>query len=195
VQKLMRRRPSPAMVVAFVALVAALGGSAVALPGKNKVDKNDIKKNAVGAKQIKTGAVAGSEAKNDSLTGADVDESSLAKVPSAAAADSATTATTATNAGTVGGVQVFSATAQVEIPTFGAGNNQCNTASVAVPGVQRGDVVTATPTTQASGNDQVMVTVKEISVANAVRMQGCISADATTPHDPQSEEYRFVWFR
>jgi hypothetical protein len=38
-------RPSPALIVALIALVAALAGSAVALPGKNKVDKNDIKKN------------------------------------------------------------------------------------------------------------------------------------------------------
>jgi hypothetical protein len=94
------------MMVAFAALLAALGGSAVALPGKNKVDKNDIKKNAIGAKQIKTGAVGGSEAKNNSLKGADIDESSLDAVPNANRAASAATADTATTADTVAGQQI-----------------------------------------------------------------------------------------
>ena len=52
-----RKRPSAALIVAMVALVAALAGSAVALPGKNAVDKNDIKKNAVKSKAIKNGQV------------------------------------------------------------------------------------------------------------------------------------------
>jgi hypothetical protein len=33
------RRPSPAMVVAVIALVLALGGAAVALPGRNSVSR------------------------------------------------------------------------------------------------------------------------------------------------------------
>ena len=37
-----RRRPTPAIVVAVIALVAALGGAAVALPGRNSVRSNDI---------------------------------------------------------------------------------------------------------------------------------------------------------
>ena len=65
-------RPSPALIVAIIALIAALAGGAVALPGKNKVDKNDIKRNAVKGKQVKDNA----------LTGADVDESTLGQVPS-----------------------------------------------------------------------------------------------------------------
>jgi hypothetical protein len=83
-----KRLPSPALVIAFIALVAALGtGSAVALVGKNTVAADDIKKNAVGASEIKKNAVGASEIKssavrssevqNNSLTGADIDESSL----------------------------------------------------------------------------------------------------------------------
>jgi hypothetical protein len=49
--------PSPAMLVAMVALVMALGGSALALPGKNSVKSNDIAANAVKGKDIATGAV------------------------------------------------------------------------------------------------------------------------------------------
>jgi hypothetical protein len=83
-----KRLPSPALVIAFIALVAALGtGSAVALVGKNTVAADDIKKNAVGASEIKKNAVGASEIKgsavrssevqNNSLTGDDIDESSL----------------------------------------------------------------------------------------------------------------------
>jgi hypothetical protein len=86
--KRLKRLPSPALVIAFIALVAALGtGSAVALVGKNTVAADDIKKNAVRASEIKknavraseikSGAVRSSEVQNDSLTGADIDEGSL----------------------------------------------------------------------------------------------------------------------
>ena len=100
---LMKRRPSPAMAVAFAALVAAMSGTAIALPGKNKVDKNDIKKGAVGKKQLKKNSVNGGKIKNNRVKGADVDESSLGQVPSAASATTATTATNAANAGAVNG--------------------------------------------------------------------------------------------
>jgi hypothetical protein len=112
---LARRKPSPAMAVAFVALLAALSGTAVALPGKNTVDSGDLKtgavknadlgRNAVTGLKVKNGSLTGSDVRNnsltgndvrglkggdvndDSLTGADVNESSLGKVPSAANAD------------------------------------------------------------------------------------------------------------
>jgi hypothetical protein len=73
------RRPSPALIVAITALVAALSGTAIALPGKNSVKSNDIQKNAVGSSDIK----------NNKVKGADVKESSLGQVPSAANADRA----------------------------------------------------------------------------------------------------------
>ena len=100
--KLIPRRPSPAMALAFVALLAALSGTAIALPGKNSVQSNDIKrnaitspkikKNAVRSSDIKKGAVRSSDVKNDSLTGADILEGSLGTVPSANVANSAAAA-------------------------------------------------------------------------------------------------------
>ncbi len=51
------RRPSPAMVVAVTALVLALGGAAVALPGRNSVRSNDIKPHNVKLSDIARGAV------------------------------------------------------------------------------------------------------------------------------------------
>lgn len=53
--KLRRLRPSPAMVVALLALVVAVGGTAVAA---TKIGTNQIKNNAVTKKKIKKGAVS-----------------------------------------------------------------------------------------------------------------------------------------
>jgi hypothetical protein len=102
------RRPSPALAVAFVALVAALSGTAVALPGKNTVDSGDIKKNAVRSADIKNGGAASADLRNNgvtsadvrdnALTGTDIDEASIGTVPSANSANSATNATNAANA-------------------------------------------------------------------------------------------------
>jgi hypothetical protein len=45
------------MLVAVIALVAGLAGSALALPGRNSVKSNDIKRGAVKGTDIATGAV------------------------------------------------------------------------------------------------------------------------------------------
>ena len=50
-------RPSPALVVAMVALVAAVSGTALALPGKNSVKSNDIADGAVKGRDSATQAV------------------------------------------------------------------------------------------------------------------------------------------
>src|SRR5215204_866519 len=87
---LRRLRPSPAMVVACIALSVALGGTgyaAIKLP-----------KNSVGTKQLKKNAVTSPKVKANALTGADIKESSLGTVPSATNATNATNATHATNA-------------------------------------------------------------------------------------------------
>ena len=91
-KQLARLRPSPAMVVACIALTVALGGTSVAAI-------QALPKNSVGTKQLKRNAVTSPKVKNNAITGADVNEGSLAKVPSAASADSAANATNAANAG------------------------------------------------------------------------------------------------
>lgn len=75
------RRPSLSLLVALVALVVALGGTAGALPGTGSVQSNDIKANAIKSKHVK----------RDALKGADIKESSLATVPSAATAGNGAT--------------------------------------------------------------------------------------------------------
>src|SRR5262245_12752383 len=93
-----RRLPSPAAVIAIVALVFAVSGVAVALPGKNSVGTKDIKKNAVTAAKVKDGAITTAKIGNDAVTGAKVDEATLGTVPSASTAATATKATSAETA-------------------------------------------------------------------------------------------------
>ena len=98
--RILRRRPSPSMIVAMVALSVALAGTATALPGRARVKKDDIsraavrsvhiKSRAVQSKHIKSRAVTRSkiakraissnEVGQDALTGANIVESSLSTV-------------------------------------------------------------------------------------------------------------------
>ncbi len=68
-KRLSKLRPSPALVVALAALVAATSGAALALPGKNSVTKNDIKNGAVTTKKIAKGAVGSQQIKGKSIKG------------------------------------------------------------------------------------------------------------------------------
>lgn len=83
--RMLSRRPSPAVVIACVALFVALGGTgyaAVKINGKN----------------LKNGSVTGAKLKKNTLTGRQINESKLGTVPKAALATTATSATTATTA-------------------------------------------------------------------------------------------------
>jgi hypothetical protein len=116
------RRPSASMVVALIALVVAMGGTgyaAITLP-KNSVGTAQLKKNAVTTKKIKKGAVNSKKVKNDSLTGADILESSLGKVPSAAAADNAANASHADSAAAIDRAIVRTAAGTTSGPTAAA---------------------------------------------------------------------------
>src|SRR3954471_10377928 len=64
---LRRGRPSPAMVVAFIALLAALTGTAAALPGSGTVRSDDLRTGSVGKRAIRNGAVGKGEAKSGSI--------------------------------------------------------------------------------------------------------------------------------
>jgi hypothetical protein len=91
------RRPSPAMVIAVVALVCALTGTAWAALGKNSVGSRQLKAKAVTTGKIANNAVNSAKVANGSLGGADINVSALGVVPKANSADSAG------NANTVGG--------------------------------------------------------------------------------------------
>lgn len=91
-------RPSPAMIVAIIALIVALSGTAIAAGvGKNSVGSRQIKAKAVTTNKLANGAVTGAKVRDASLSGADIDLSALGTVPSA------TEAAHASNADAVGG--------------------------------------------------------------------------------------------
>jgi hypothetical protein len=104
--RLLSRRPSPAMIVALLALFVALGGSSYAAV---KIGARDIQRGAVGTRAIANNSirsadihdatVSGADVKDDSLTNADIDNTNLS-AKSAETAARATTATTATSAST-----------------------------------------------------------------------------------------------
>ena len=56
-----RRRISPALVLSVVALFAALSGAAVALPGMNTVQSNDVINEALKSADLKDGEVGSSD--------------------------------------------------------------------------------------------------------------------------------------
>jgi hypothetical protein len=83
-------RPSPALIVASIALFVALSGigyTAVVLPA-----------GSVGAKQLKRGAVTSAKVRDNSLRGRDIREPTLGRVPLASRAATAGIAMTATRA-------------------------------------------------------------------------------------------------
>jgi hypothetical protein len=103
------RRPSAALVVAMLALVVALGGTAFAGPVAQLAK-------TISGSSIKAHSIKGNRLVNNTLTGTQIKESTLATVPSAFVAGNAsaantantattaTTATTAANAAALGGV-------------------------------------------------------------------------------------------
>ncbi len=92
---LLARRPSPAMIVALLALVFALTGTAWAALGKNSVGSKQLKKGAVTTAKLKKEAVTAGKVKKHSLTGKNINLAKLGTVPSATNASTATTAGTA----------------------------------------------------------------------------------------------------
>ncbi len=76
-KRLSTLRPTPALIVAMTALVMAMSGAAVALPGKGDVESNDIEKNAVLSKHIAKNAVASQEVAGKSLKGNDLKDGAI----------------------------------------------------------------------------------------------------------------------
>jgi hypothetical protein len=73
-RRLIKRRPTPAMAVAFVALFAALSGIAVAgpsIPGSGRVHSADIHNGQVKRADLGRNAVTSSKVRNGSLLAAD----------------------------------------------------------------------------------------------------------------------------
>src|SRR6478672_1007122 len=90
------QRPSPAMIVAILALVVALGGTAFAGP----VAK--VARLISGDKTIKKGSLSGNRLRKHTITATQLNMAKLGTVPSATRAKSADSATHATGADSSG---------------------------------------------------------------------------------------------
>jgi hypothetical protein len=64
------RRPSPALVISVISLAVALSGTAVGLPGKNKVDSGDVKNNNLQSKDVKDNNLLSQDLKDGAAVGA-----------------------------------------------------------------------------------------------------------------------------
>ncbi len=62
-------RPTPAMFVAVAALVMAMSGAAIALPGKNSVDSSDLAKGSVTARAIAKSTITSKQIEGKSIKG------------------------------------------------------------------------------------------------------------------------------
>jgi len=102
-----RRRPSPALAVACLALFVALGGTVLAA---TKIDGRTIKVKSLPGNRLTLGSLPGNRLQPgtihgdrlapQSITGAQIDAATLGQVPSADHANSATSADTARHADT-----------------------------------------------------------------------------------------------
>jgi hypothetical protein len=92
-------RPSPATIIALIALFVALGGTGYAALKKNSVGRRQLKPNAVSSIKIKNhavtrkklarNAVGGFQIGADTITGRNIQEATLEQVPRAAVAGAA----------------------------------------------------------------------------------------------------------
>jgi hypothetical protein len=116
-KSILSRRPSPALVIACIALFLSLGGVSYGVATgfidsrelkDNTVRSRDVRNNTLRTFDIRNNEVRGFDIRNssiqgrdvafDTLTGDDISEEDLGKVPSAGTAD------TATSANAVGGI-------------------------------------------------------------------------------------------
>ena len=121
-KSLLRRRPSPALIIASIALFVSLSGVSYGVATgfidsreikNNEVRSLDIRNNEIRTRDLRNNEVRGIDIRNstvqsrdialNAVTGDDVKEDTLQKVPSAMLADSATSAATA---GEVGGIEL-----------------------------------------------------------------------------------------
>jgi hypothetical protein len=108
---ILRRRPSPALVISMIALFVSLSGVSYGVATgfidsreikNNEIRSRDIRNNEVRTRDLRNNEVRGIDIRNstvqgrdialNTVTGEDISESTLGKVPSATAADAAASA-------------------------------------------------------------------------------------------------------
>lgn len=76
-------RVGSAHLIAVAALVMAVTGTSVALPGANSVDSGDLKKNSVTGAKIKNKSIGSGDIRANGLNGGQINEAKLGQVNSA----------------------------------------------------------------------------------------------------------------
>jgi hypothetical protein len=108
---ILRRRPSPALVISIIALFVSLSGVSYGVATgfidsreikNNEIRSLDIRNNEIRTRDLRNNEVRGIDIRNstvqgrdialNTVTGEDINETTLGKVPSATAADAATSA-------------------------------------------------------------------------------------------------------
>ena len=106
-KSILRRRPSPALVISMIALFVSLSGVSYGVATgfidsreikNNEIRSLDIRNNQIRTRDLRNNEVRGIDIRNstvqgrdialNTVTGEDINESTLGKVPSATAADS-----------------------------------------------------------------------------------------------------------
>lgn len=110
-KRILARRPSPALVIACIALFVALGGVSYGV-ATGSIDSREIRNNTIRTQDLRNNDIRGIDIRNstirtrdvalNTLTGSDIAESKLGKVPQSAKADAAD------NASSLGGVAATS---------------------------------------------------------------------------------------
>jgi hypothetical protein len=116
-----RRKPSPAMIVAILALIVAMAGGAYAAA---------VPKNSVGAKQLKKNAVKTGKIVNGAVTSGKI-------------ANNAVTSDKIANQAVTSGKFFLSVVANLNFPIISA--SDCGTLPVSTPGITANDHVLVTP--------------------------------------------------
>ena len=147
-------RPSAALVISVIALIAALSGTAyAAVLSANSVGTKQLKNNAVTNKKINNGAISTSKIKNGAITTAKLGRGAVTAnqlntngltVPNALhanSADSATNASTATSAATANSASTAAALTGVNFVQTAAIPNPANSQNTAQANCPSGQYV------------------------------------------------------
>lgn len=143
-----RRLPSPALVVAMIALMVALGGSALAVnAAKNSVTSKSIKNSAVKTKKLANGSVKETKLADGAVTTAKVADAAITtgKLANAAVttdklADASVTTAKLADDSVNGAKLAADSVTGSEIASGSVGNTELGSASVSVGKIEPGAI-------------------------------------------------------
>lgn len=171
---LFARRPRYADVVATLALVVAMGGTAYAALPKNAVGAKQIKTDAVRPAEIKAGAVRSAEIKNGAVRAADL---ATGSVGTGQVRDGGVTGTDVAD-GTLGVRHFVGADATVQVDVT-MDEDECVTSALPVPGAEVGQVVLLSQLTAPSGF-AIGIQPARVSAPDQVSITVCSSQTGST---------------